>query len=555
MRRQDLGRLFFAAALLVAPAANAQPSGMMGGGGGGKMPDLSQIVGRPLPDRGMPTGTVSVRVARKMPANAVANVEVSAVIKNAGGDLRKRALKTDESGRVLFEGMAPGDQFTAEVTVDGERLKSETFTVPEMGGLRTMLISGVARGGASQGAGAGAPAGAAAAGGEQRSFALGATAGQTEPDDSLPAGTLEVSLFDETQAPIADHTVVLGMVNEEKQVETRNAKSDAAGKARFTNLPVGEKTGYAVVIDWRGLRLNTAPFGMPEGRGMRADIRALARTADRAAITIGEGARIVVQMREDSLQILEFLPLENTSDKMFDPGPGAFEIPLPSEFVGAQPQENERKVEVIQSRGIAVHGAIVPKRSQLGVSDSERKANEVVFGFVLPYRGDSHVFSQPMPNGIGLTTLIIDKKIPGITASGPGIGAGQERTLGGHKYWVMPIDPIAAGGKLTFTISGLPSNASWGQPFAGITSLALVLAAVVFGRRPGSSGGGKQKSTSDQRTQLVDKREALFAELVALERAARAAGTPAPADQRKQLVARLEQVYQDIAALDERRAA
>ena len=38
------------------------------------MPDLSQIVGRPLPDRGMPTGTVSVRVARKMPANAVAGV-------------------------------------------------------------------------------------------------------------------------------------------------------------------------------------------------------------------------------------------------------------------------------------------------------------------------------------------------------------------------------------------------------------------------------------------------------------------------------------------------
>ena len=550
MRRKTLERLLVAAALLAAPAAGAQPMMKPSGGAGAKMPDLSQIVGRPLPDRGLPPGTVSVRVARKMPANAVANVEVSAIIKNAGGDLRKRALKTDDGGRVLFEGIAPGDQFTAEVTVDGEHLKSETFTMPDEGVLRTMLISGVKSGGP-----AGAASGdSAAAGGNQRAFALGATAGQAEPDDALPAGTLEVRLLDEKQAPIANHNVVLGMVNEEKQIETRNARSDAAGLARFTGLPIGEKTGYAAVIDWRGLRLNTAPFGMPEGRGVRAEIRALARTADPSAITIGEGGRVVVQMREDSLQILEFLPLENTSDKMFDPGPGAFEIPLPSGFTGAQPQENERKVEVRQNHGIAVHGPIVPKRSLLGVSESERKANEVIFGFVLPYDGETHVFSQPVPNGIGLTTLILDRKIPGLTASGPGIGAGQERALGGNKYWVMPIEAVAPGGALTFTLSGLPSTDSWGRRFAAGVSVLFVIAAIAFARRPLASRGGKQKS-GDERARLVGKREELFAELVALERAARAAGTPAPAEQRKQLVARLEQVYQDLAALDERRAA
>ena len=85
----------------------AQP--MMGGSG---MPNLAEIVGRPLPDSGMPTGTVSVRVARKMPSNGVAGAEVSAVIKNAGGDLRRRSEKTDADGRALFEGMTPGDEFT-----------------------------------------------------------------------------------------------------------------------------------------------------------------------------------------------------------------------------------------------------------------------------------------------------------------------------------------------------------------------------------------------------------------------------------------------------------
>src|SRR4051794_24721478 len=83
----------------------AQPSQPMAGG----MPNLARIVGKPLPDAGMPPGTVSVRVARKMPVNAVADVEVTALIRNAGGDMRKRTAKTDSGGRALFEGLAPGD--------------------------------------------------------------------------------------------------------------------------------------------------------------------------------------------------------------------------------------------------------------------------------------------------------------------------------------------------------------------------------------------------------------------------------------------------------------
>jgi hypothetical protein len=309
----------------------------------------------------------------------------------------------------------------------------------------------------------------------------------------------------------------------------------------------------AAVIDWKGLRLNTAPFAMPESGGARAEIRALARTSDPSAITIGAGGRLVVQMRQDQLQILEFLPLENTSDKLFDPGAGALEIPLPSGFVGAQPQEGERKVEVRQSHGIAVHGAIVPRNLQLGGSDDERKANEVVFAFVLPYHGDTHVFSQPAPNGIGALTLIIDQKIAGLSASGPGVGAREERTLGGHKYWVMPVAAAPAGGAITFTLAGLPSTDGSGRWLAGALSLALVIGAVVFGRRPKT--GAAKHSPAEARARLVDKRETLFNELVALERTARAAGAPAPADQRRQLVARLEEVYQQIAALDEPRAA
>jgi hypothetical protein len=547
MRSQaHLGLIAALAIVLAAATANAQP--MMGGGGG--MPNLREVVGRPLPDSGMPAGTVSVRVARRMPANGVAGAEVSAVIKNAGGDLRKRTEKTDADGRAMFEGMNPGDEFHAEVTVDGEHLETETFTLPAVGGLRTMLIAALGSAGTPPAGGEAAPAAAGGGAG----FTLGATAGVAVTDSSLPAGRLDVRLLDESGAPIPDHPLLLGMVDKANKIDVRHGKSDATGVAHFADLPRGDSTGYAAVLEWHGMRLGTAPFPMPETGGARAEIRALARTADPSVMRVGEGGRVIIQMHEDNLQFLEMFPLENASDKMFDPGPGALEIPLPRGFVGAEAQESDRKIDVRQDHGMAVHGVFAPKRATVGTT-AKNAGNEVVFGFVLPYHGGTRGFAQPMPNGIGPFTLITEQ-IPGLTVTGPGIGERQQRELGGRKYWVMPVDDISPGGVLEFTMNGLPATDSTGRIAAGVLALLLIVCAVVFGRRGEDGGAG---STGDdgvsERDRLVDRREETFTELVALERKAREAGGASAADRRKQLVTRLEQIYRDLAALDEQRAA
>ncbi|MES1210275.1 MAG: hypothetical protein ABUS79_30420, partial [Pseudomonadota bacterium] len=492
-----------------------------------------------------------------MPANAAAGVEVAAIIKTAGGELRRRTEKTDPDGRVIFEGMVPGDEFRAEATVDGETLKTQTFTMPAEGGLRTMLIAAI--GAPAKGA-SGAPAAAQPTeeGDEAARFALGATAGVAVSDPALPVGRLDVHLFDEAGAPIARHLVLLGMVDKGNKIDVRKAESDAGGVAHFADLPHGDGSGYAAVLEWHGLRLGTSPFPMPDTSGARAEIRALGRTADASVMTIGEGGRVIVQMHEDSLQFLEMLPLENLSDKIFDPGPGAVEIPLPQGFVGAEAQESDRKVEVRQNHGMAVHGVFTP-RGSLGGTTPRAAGQEVVFGFVLPYHGGTRAFAQPMPNGMGAGTLITEQ-IAGLSVSGAGVGARQARELSGRKYWVMPIDPIPAGGVLSFTLTGLPSTDSTGQYVAGGLALALIGGAFVFGRKPRTGGAkgdkaGTGASAEDSRERLIEQRESTFAELLALERTARAAGAPAPGERRKQIVGRLEQIYRELAALDERQAA
>jgi hypothetical protein len=532
-------------ALLVAAPAVAQP---MAGGPPGGMPNMRAISGRPLPDRGMPAGTVSVRVGRKTPANAVAGVEITVITKNSGGDARMRKATTDAGGRALFESLAPGDEFHAELTVDGEVLKTDTFPIPTEGGVRTMLIAGLGPATAEDAAGAEA---APPAGGGTDGFSLGSATGTAKPEASLPKGTLEVRLFDEAGRPVPNQPITLGAVDQTNKVTVHHAQTNGDGTARFTDLSTGRTSGYAAVADWHGQHIGTEPFALPEDMGVRAEVHALERTSDPSVVTIGEGARVILQLREDTQQFLEMLPLENTSKKMFDPSPGALEIPLPQGFTGAEAGESgNRKLEVRANHGMAVHGPISPKAS-LGDGDAKASGNEVTFGFVLPYRGGTKDFEQPMPNGIGLFTLI-HEQIPGLAITGPGVGAREARELGGKKYWVMPGSAIPAGGVLRFTVTGLPSTDHTGRVIAGLLTLALMGAAIAFGRRPRNEA---RKAGASERERLEARREALFSDLMGVERAARSGAVAATPERRRELVAKLEGVYQQLATLDEPRAS
>jgi hypothetical protein len=281
---------------------------------------------------------------------------------------------------------------------------------------------------------------------------------------------------------------------------------------------------------------------------VRADIRALQRTNDSSILSLGSGGRVVVQLHDELLQITEMLPLENHTDKLFDPGPGGVEIPLPRGFVNAEVSEAQRgKLEIRKNYGIAVHGPIAPTRG------NSEAGNEIVFAFTVPWHGATHDYQQIMPNGLGQTVLII-QQAGSLSAEGPGIGARQERELNGHKYWVMPIEAIAPAQKLAFTVTGLPVTDATGRIASATLALLLVVASVLFARKP---AGGKGQTTVADRDRLMQRREALFQQLVEAERERRAQPNGAgqqndgAKNRRNEIVSKLESVYRDLAALDE----
>ena len=77
---------------------------------------------------------------REAIGNNVPGQQVQVII---GGT--KRSATTDDQGRAEFNNLPRGDEARAEVTVDGELLVSQPFRVPSTGGLRVVLVAGIAK--------------------------------------------------------------------------------------------------------------------------------------------------------------------------------------------------------------------------------------------------------------------------------------------------------------------------------------------------------------------------------------------------------------------------
>jgi hypothetical protein len=133
------------------------------------MPDPSQIAGVPLTAPELAPGTVTVRVVRERMGNNIADHPVTL----RGAQIEKSA-RTDAQGRAVFEGLSPGATVQAETVVEGEMLTSDEFSVPAKGGIRIVLIAGLAeaeareKAAAEEGAKAPARSGVVTFGGESR---------------------------------------------------------------------------------------------------------------------------------------------------------------------------------------------------------------------------------------------------------------------------------------------------------------------------------------------------------------------------------------------------
>jgi hypothetical protein len=104
------------------------------------MPDPSLIHGRAIPASELGDGVVTVRVVREAIGNNIGGQQVQLTVSG-----RTRTATTDEQGRAEFTNLPKGEEARAEATVDGEAMTSQPFRVPTAGGLRVILVAGIAK--------------------------------------------------------------------------------------------------------------------------------------------------------------------------------------------------------------------------------------------------------------------------------------------------------------------------------------------------------------------------------------------------------------------------
>jgi len=509
------------AALLLSPALAQSPA---------QAGDSQAMAARPLMVGDLPVGTVTVRVGRGSLSNAAVGVPVEATVTAAGGKVSKRTEETKADGRATFSDLPTGAQFRAEVVVDDERLQTESFAIPTQGGARLMLVSSEGRGeGEEEGEVAPMPAnphaGGHGHGGNLAQAIVGALLGTVTAKDGLAAGTLELRLVDPDGAAIAGQEVRLGRSAGKPEVMTSvTNSSDKNGFVRFEALQTGDSYQYTAVIDRDGLRLHSATFSLSPDHGAAGELRVPSRTSDSSVLQISSSSKLLIDLREDALAVMENLVLDNTSDKIFQAGPAGLAVPLPAGANNLGALEGGAHLELSESATMFLREAVPPQDAH-GIPVQAR------FGFFLPTTGEGSItIRQPMPLGIENPVVLVPE-MHHLRLAAPGLQAMAPQTDDrGAGMQIFQLASVPRNGVLTITVSGLPTRASLGKTIATALVAALVFAALLGLRRP------RVEERSD------DRRERIFAELVDVERARRAAGSDDAqlAERRGELIAALE---------------
>jgi hypothetical protein len=508
--------------LLLAGTAVAQPPAAQG--------DAQAMAARPLMVGDLPVGTVTVRVGRGSLTNAAVGVKVVATVTAPGGKATERTEGTKSDGRATFSNLPVGAEFHAEAVVDGEQLQTASFAIPGQGGARLMLLSQEGKGeGEGQGEGEGeeqsAPAnphaGVPAHSGHAAQAAVRALAGAVAEKAGLAAGSLELRLLDSNGAPMAGQEVKLERsAGRPDDMAFVASSSDKDGLVHFQGLQTGDPYEYTAVIERDGVRLGSGRIRLSADRGAAGELRVPGQTSDPSILQVSSSSKLLIDLREDALAVMENLVLENTSDRVFSAGQGGLPIPLPAGSSNGSAIEGGARLEPDENSTMFLREAVPPAGSS-GIPVQAR------FGFFLPTAGESRItFRQPMPLGIeGPVVMVPEADHLTLTASGLQTMASQTDDRGARMQ-IFQLASVPRNGVLSIAISGLPARGSLGKTIATVLVAALVFAAVLGLRRPRVEGRPKNLGSS--------RREQLFAELVEVERARRAAGADdAPLVQRR----------------------
>jgi hypothetical protein len=319
----------------------------------------------------------------------------------------------------------------------------------------------------------------------------------------------------------------------------RTAKTDGQGRAEFSDLPTGSEARAESTVG--GEPLVSEPFTVPASGGLRvilvaglkvAAARAQQEAAAAAAappvqgvVVLGPNSRVLMEFRDDTLQVFYVLDILNNARARVDIG-GPLIVDLPSGAGGASVLPGSSPTATVSGDRITVTGPFAPGNTSLQV------------GFQLRHDSPDLTVQQTWPAPLEQLTVAVEKVGALSISSAQFSTVGEVRSETGTPFLLASGPALPAGSTLTLQLSNLPVHSQTPRLVAlGLAAAIIGLGAwLAFTARPGRR---------DPRPRLIERRDVLLAKLAAFDTRRKGAGKPEEA-RRQRLVAELEEIYGEL---------
>jgi hypothetical protein len=359
--------------------------------------------------------------------------------------------------------------------------------------------------------------------------------GIPRPVDDLPKGAISVRLIrGELSNNIAGHPVELHIGS-----DVRTVKTDEAGRAQFNAVPAGATVKATADVD--GEHLESQEFPAPSEGGVRLMLVATDKAKEAAAaaapavtghVVIGTQSRIVMQPREEALDVFYLLDIANNSKSPVNPAT-SFEFEMPDGARGCGIMQGSSPQAAVNGAHVTVQGPFAPGSTFVQV------ACEV------PAETGDVAIEQRFPAAIEHLAVVV-KKVGDTTLRSPQLKDQRDFPADGDVFIAATGGAIAAGQPIELNVGGLPHHSAAPRRIALTLAFVIALAGTWGASRPAEDRGAR----AAERKRLTSRRDKLFSELVRLEQDRRhnRIDDRRFATRREEVVASLEQIY---SALDD----
>jgi hypothetical protein len=366
----------------------------------------------------------------------------------------------------------------------------------------------------------------------------------TVDDPTLPVGTLVVSLRDSQDRPIPHARFALSelfntVAKGEKPERITEREVGDDGTARFDNLIIGTSTTYSVSSARAGGRYGLPRFPLNDKAGKRAVLHVFDASPNIEELSAGMQGVAYVSLKEDVIQVEQLLSVFNLGEIAWVPDV-AFKLPSGFKAFNKQEGVNEARIEEVKDHGAALRGTFGPGR------------NDIDFRYQVPLDGnEKQTIVIELPPRVAQMRVMAESS-RSMALKVQGFPDAQKIKREGKNLLITErqVSRSESGQQLIeITLSGLPVPGP-GRWIAAVLAVVAVGAGIAYVVRRRDDS----EIDDDTRNDLIEAREALLSEIVALERAYKS-GEIGPKTYARLRPSLLDALARIVSQLDEARDA